>query len=641
MNDVSKALVTRRKATLILASTAALAPIARVSFAAENSPLDFTILATSDLHGHVAAYDYYRDVPDPAVGLARVATLIARARSASKNLLLVDNGDLIQGNPLADLAAADSGPHAVIEILNQLGYDAGTVGNHEFNYGLPILDRAVRNARFPLTVANLARPDGSPLLPRRLLLDRTLTDRSGQARKVKIGVLGLCPPQILAWDKSNLDGKLLAEDMVETATREAARLKRDGADLVVALAHTGIDARPHVRGAENVGWHLAHLSDIDAIVTGHAHRVFPGPGFAGLPEADLAAGTIAGKPVVMPGFYGSHLGVLQLVLQADDSGRLRVTSGRAEARPIASADVTADPAVEAAIAPMHARTLAYVRRPVGRTTAPIHSFFAMVRDDPSVAMVQAVQLSAARARLAGTDAQALPLLSAAAPFRAGSGSPDAYVDIAAGPLAIKNVADLYLYPNTLTVVAVDGRGLRAWLEMAAGAFATLTAGEVQPLLAAQFASFNFDAIAGIDYTIDVTKPARYDRDGALIQPDSQRISALTYEGRPVRDDDRFAVVTNNYRAGGGGHFPGLDGSNILLAAPDPMQTLIAAWLTERGTIDPAALHPPGRWRLARSDVRASFRSSPRGATVIDDPRIRFEGPAADGYANFTLDLGAA
>jgi 2',3'-cyclic-nucleotide 2'-phosphodiesterase/3'-nucleotidase len=187
--------------------------------------------------------------------------------------------------------------------------------------------------------------------------------------------------------------------------------------------------------------------------------------------------------------------------------------------------------------------------------------------------------------------------------------------------------------------------LREWLEMAAGAFALLdpAAAGPQKLHADGFASFNFDAIAGVDYAIDVTQPARYDRDGKLVRPDARRITGLAYQGRAVRDEDRFAVVTNNYRAGGGGRFPGLDGTNVILAAPDPMQTLIAAWLAERGTIDPAATHPPGRWRLARSAVPlvASFQSSPRAANHIDDPRIQALGPAPNGYANFAIDLAAA
>jgi 2',3'-cyclic-nucleotide 2'-phosphodiesterase/3'-nucleotidase len=223
------------------------------------------------------------------------------------------------------------------------------------------------------------------------------------------------------------------------------------------------------------------------------------------------------------------------------------------------------------------------------------------------------------------------------------------VDIEAGPLAIRNVADLYLFPNTLTVVAVDGRGLREWLEMAAGAFNRLDPSPShqkaapQKLLADGFPSFNFDAIAGVDYAIDVTQPARYDRDGALVRPDAQRVIGLAHAGRAVRDEDRFLVVTNNYRAGGGGRFPGLGADNLVLAAPDPMQTLIAAWLAERGTIDPAALHPAGRWQLARSDapLLASFVSSPRAEKFIDDPRIQLQGPAPNGYAAFTIDLGAA
>jgi 2',3'-cyclic-nucleotide 2'-phosphodiesterase / 3'-nucleotidase len=640
MTDDATPLLSRRKTTLLLTAAALVPPFAR---ATDGATVELTLLATSDLHGHVASYDYYRDRPDPSLGLARVARLIARLRAENANVLLFDNGDLIQGNPLADLVAATSPrPHPVVEVLNRLRYDAGTVGNHEFNYGLRTLARAIEDAKFPLTVANLTRPDGAPLLRPSLLLDRRFVATDGSRHALKIGVVGLCPPQILAWDKGHLDGRLRAEDMVEAAKREVASCKRAGADLVVLLAHTGIDARPYQPGAENVGWHLAHLADVDAVITGHAHRVFPGPSFAGLPEADLAAGTIAGKPVVMPGFYGSHLGVVRLSLR-EAGGRWQVAASRAEARPVTEADAEAAEVV-AAIAPMHARTLAHVRRPVGRTVAPIHSFFAMVRDDPSVAIVQAVQLWAARARLTEPAWRDLPLLSAAAPFRAGSGSADAYVDIPAGPLAIKNVADLYLYPNTLTVVAVDGRGLGEWLEMAAGAFATLDPAQTGPqaLLAQGFPTFNFDAVSGLDYAIDVTRPARYDRDGALVRPDSRRIIGLAHAGRPVRAEDRFLVVTNNYRAGGGGHFPGLDGSNVVLAAPDPMQTLIAAWLTERGTIDPAAMRPEGRWRLAAAAaVSASFRSAARAASLIDDPRIRLLGPAENGYAQFTLELGTA
>jgi 2',3'-cyclic-nucleotide 2'-phosphodiesterase/3'-nucleotidase len=651
MRDDTKTLISRRKATMLLAATAVSSAASAPGLAAGAPSLELTVLATSDLHGHVMAYDYYRDRADPTLGLARVASLIARVRAQTRNVLLVDNGDLIQGNPLADLAASDagSGPHPVIDALNRLRYDAGTVGNHEFNYGLPLLERALGDAKFPLTVANLTQPDGTRLLPARLLLERTLPDRDGNAHHLRIGVLGLCPPQILMWDKARLDGRLVAEDMVDAAAREAAQLRRDGADLVLALAHTGIDARAREGGDENVAWHLAQLHDIDAIVAGHAHRVFPGPSFAGLPGADLAAGTIAGKPVVMPGFYGSHLGVIRLTLHRSEPGagdrRWHVTAGIAEARPVAAPALIADAGVEAAVAPMHQRTLDYVRRPVGWTTAPIHSFFAMVRDDPSVALVQNVQLWAARARLAGTELQDLPLLSAAAPFRAGNGSPDAYVEIEAGPLAIRNVADLYLFPNTLTVVAVDGRGLREWLEMAAGVFNTLdpVGRSPQKLLADRFPTFNFDAIAGLDYAIDVTRPPRYDRDGALLHRDSRRVTGLAHAGRAVRDEDRFLVVTNNYRAGGGGRFPGLGGGNVVLAAPDPMQTLIAAWLAERGTIHPASLHPPGSWRLARTDspLSAGFASSPRAEKFIDDPRIQLQGPAPGGYAGFTIDLGAA
>ena len=303
----------------------------------------------------------------------------------------------------------------------------------------------------------------------------------------------------------------------------------------------------------------------------------------------------------MPGAWGSHLGVVDLVLKKDGSG-WQVSDARAEIRPIRDratrkALVAPDPMVAALVQAEHEGTVAHMRAEVARTTAPIHSYFAQVADDPSVQIVSNAQLAYARKALAGTPLATLPLLSASAPFKTGGrGGSGYYTDIAAGPVALRNVADLYIYPNTVKVVKLNGAQVREWLEFAAGAFNRIDpAGpKEQNLLNPGFPSFNFDTIDGVSYRIDVTQPARYERSGQLVAPQARRIVDLRFQGQPVDDKAEFLVVTNNYRASGGGSFPGLDGSNIVLDAHDENREALTQYLQAARMVDPAA---DGNWRI--------------------------------------------
>lgn len=632
----------------------ALLALALLLPAAWAQQIQLRILETTDLHMHLLAYDYYQDKPVEDFGLERTVTLIKAARAEVRNSLLFENGDLLQGNPLGDYVARvkplQAGQvHPAYKVLNALGYDAANIGNHEFNYGLPYLQRSLLGAGFPYVNANLVVDDGrgkpeeakNAFTPY-VILERSFVDEAGLPHKVKVGVIGFAPPQVMQWDRQNLFGKLAAKDIPQTARALIPRMKAEGADIVVVIAHSGFERGETVFFAENTVARLAEVPDVNAVLFGHSHGEFPGRFFSSHPKVNLAQGTINGVPATMPGFWGSHLGVIDLVLERD-GGRWKVTQGHAALRPVFDRAtrkplVAPDPMVAALVRAEHEGTLAYMRTEVARTAVPIQSYFAQVADDPSVQVVSNAQLAYASKALAGTPHAALPLLSAAAPFKTGGrGGAGYYTDIPAGPIAVRNVADLYIYPNTIKVLRLSGAQVREWLEFAAGAFNRIdpAGAPEQNLVNGAFPSFNFDTLDGISYRIDVTQPARYERGGKLVAPDAHRIVELRLNGQPVDDKAEFAVVTNNYRAAGGGNFPGLDGSNIILDAPDENRTALLDYLQTAKTINPSA---DGNWRIVPvPGIKLRFVSGAGGIVHLARyPQIRLVQDQGDGTALYEL-----
>ena len=616
--------------------------------------LKLRILETTDLHMNLLGYDYYQDKAVEDFGLERTATLIKAARAEVRNHLLFDNGDLLQGSPLGDYVARvkplqQSQMHPAFKVMNALRYDAANIGNHEFNFGLPFLQQALLGAAFPYVNANIVVDDGrgkpgeaKNVFTPYVILERSFVDEAGATHKLKVGVIGLVPPQVMMWDRQHLLGKVVAKDMPETARLLIPRLKAEGADLVVVIAHTGFERGETVFFAENVVARLAEIADVTAVLFGHSHGEFPGRSFSSHPKVNLAAGTINGVPATMPGFWGSHLGVIDLVLEKDGN-RWKRAEGRAELRPIydraaRKSVAAADPMVMELIRAEHEGALAYVRAEVARTTVPIHSYFAQVADDPSVQVVSNAQLAYAKKALAGTPHAGLPLLSAAAPFKTGGrGGSNYYTDIPAGPIAVRNVADLYIYPNTVKVVKLSGAQVREWLEFSAGAFNRIdpAGAPEQNLINSSFPSFNFDTLDGLRYRIDVTQPARYERSGKLVAPEARRIVDLRHDGRPVDDAAFFAVVTNNYRASGGGNFPTLDGSQIVLDAPDENREALLQYLQAARTLNPSA---DDNWRIqAVPGIKLRFTSGAGGiAHLARYPQITLVKDNGDGSALFEL-----
>ena len=613
--------------------------------------LRLRLLGISDLHAHLRGYDYGTGHDTPGIGLARLATLVRQARAEVANCLLFDNGDTIQGTALGDwavAAGARSGPHPVIAALNHIGVDAATLGNHDFNFGLPALRHSYRGAAFPVVCANaVTRRGPSPaedgtLFPPWALLTRRLTDEAGHPVTLRIGVIGLLPPQILAWDYPHLKGAVSVRGIVEAAAAHVPALRRAGADLVVALCHSGLGDDTADPDLEQAATALARIDGIDAVLSGHAHGRFPGPGWPRTEGIDPEAGLVHGKPLVMPGAWGSHLGQIDLALRRGPDG-WQVTGHSAGLRAVVNGHgrpVPEDPELLAVTEPAHRATIAFMSRPVGQIRQRIHTYFSMVEPDAGQAAIAAAQMAEIRRLAAGTPQEGLPVLAAVSPFKCGGpAGPGHFTDIPPGPLLLRHVNDLYYYPNTLRAVAVTGAELCDWLERAASSFRRILPGAgPQPLLDPAAPSYDFDTVFGASYRIDLAAPARFSPEGARIDPAASRIRDLTVAGRPVTAGDRFVVATQNYRLGGGGQFPGLTAGREILGVNVDMRQLLGAFLAGGGT------WPADRpWRFDPvPGASAVFPTSPEARSAPEDVRrlgLVDLGDREDGFALYEAPLG--
>ena len=634
-------------------------PLTPVS-AAQETTLKLRLLQTTDLHTNILNYDYYQDKETDEFGLVKTASLIKKAREEAANSILIDNGDLIQGNPLGDYVAKidplEKGEtHPVYKAMNLLDYDAGNIGNHEFNFGLQHLEYSLAGSAFPYVNANVYvdDKDDNPnndknLFTPYLILDRTFTDENGKTTPLKVGIIGFVPPRIMQWDKTHLEGKVIAKDIVETAQKFVPEMKQKGADIIIAVPHSGIGSVDPAANAENATYQLSKVEGIDAILFGHSHGVFPGPGYEGMEGVDTEKGTINGVPAVMPGFWGNYLGVIDLTLSREN-GEWKVVESVVQNRPIYDKETKTsladpDPALAAAVKEDHDKTVEWVRSAVGTTTAPIHSYFALVQDDPSIQIVTNAQKWYIEEMIKGTEYEGIPVLSAGAPFKAGGrNGASYYTNIPAGQIAIKNVADLYVYPNTVQAVLLTGAEVKEWLERSAGQFNQIdpTKQDEQPLINDSFPTYNYDVIDGVTYEIDVTQPSRYTLDGTLANPEANRIKNLSFDGKPINPEQKFIVVTNNYRASGGGSFPGLDGSKTILESPDENRQVIINYILNQKTINPAA---DQNWKFTpiQAKVKVTFTSSPDAQAYLEQmPNLKYLSEAENGFAKYALDLSPA
>ena len=615
--------------------------------------VELRLLETTDIHGHILPFDYLTRRSDASAGLARTATLIREARQQACNCLLFDTGDFLQGAPLVDLAAhPDSewtGPNPAISAMNALGYDTVGLGNHEFNYGVDWLIKALEQAEFPVTCANAIRQKGATpqedetLVPQYLLLDRSVTDCTGQAHKLRIGVLGVLPPQITNWDHFHLEGQVSTRPIVDTVRAFVPKLRSAGADIVIALAHTGIAQGSAHDMAENAALELADVPGLDAILAGHSHLVFPAPDHAGIEGVDIEQGRLKGVPAVMAGSRGSHLGVLDLTLQKRQSG-WKVANSRVEVRPVhpanGSGPVPPDPMLCNLLEPAHKMTLALMDKPLGHSDRALHSYLGMVRSDPLIHLVAQAQRNAIKQFVPENILANLPVLSAASAFRTGGRAGPAYfTDIPAGPLTSRHAADIYAFPNTLCALILSGAQLRDWLERAAAYFNQIVAGQRdQPLINHGFPGHHFDVIEGLTYEIDLSVPSRYQSDGASSQTHSRRITNLRYQGQAIDLKQEFIVATNNFRVFGGAPFATAEAARAVFQSQLPVIDAVKRHLREAGTsfeATPIWSFRPMPGTSVVFDTGPGLRAYPQEIAALGLTDL---GDTAEGFARFRMEL---
>ncbi|MEU2299020.1 bifunctional metallophosphatase/5'-nucleotidase [Streptomyces antibioticus] len=551
-----------------------------------------TVMGTTDLHGHVFNWDYfknaeYQDAAGNAQGLARISTLVNRVRAEKGrcNTLLLDAGDTIQGTPLTyyyakvDPITAKGGPvHPMAQAMNAIGYDAVALGNHEFNYGIETLRAFERQCRFPLLGANAV--DAKTLKPAFPPYFMKSFHVKG-APPVKVAVLGLTNPGIAIWDKAYVQGKLAFPGLEEQAAKWVPKLRSMGADVVVVSAHSGSsgtssygDQLPYV---ENSAALVAQqVPGIDAILVGHAH--------VEIPELKVTNAK-TGKTVVLsePLAFAERLSVFDIEL-VFAKGRWSVES--VASKVLNSNAVADDKKITKLLADEHAKVVSYVNQVVGTATATLTTVEARYKDAPIIDLITKVQEDVVRAALVGTSYASLPVISQASPFSRTS-------EIPAGNVTIRDLSSLYVYDNTLVAKVMTGAQIRAYLEYSAEYFARTAADavvDVEKLTnAGGRPDYNYDYVSGLSYDIDIA------------QAPGSRIRNLTFEGAALDDAREFVFAVNNYRANGGGAFPHVASALEVWSESTEIRTRIAEWVTAKGVLDPKDFASVD-WRLTRDGV---------------------------------------
>ncbi|MGY4975800.1 bifunctional metallophosphatase/5'-nucleotidase [Streptomyces sp. 900105755] len=548
-----------------------------------------TVMGTTDLHGHVFNWDYFKDAEysdkaGNAMGLARISTLVEQVRKAKgrRNTLLLDAGDTIQGTPLTyyyakvDPITAKGGPvHPMAQAMNAIGYDAAALGNHEFNYGIETLRRFEDQLDFPLLGANAVDAKTlRPAFPPYLIKEFHVPG----APPVKVAVLGLTNPGIAIWDKAYVQGRLAFPGLEEQAAKWVPKLKAMGADVVVVSAHSGSsgtssygDQVPYV---ENAAANVARqVPGIDAILVGHAH--------VEIPELEVV-NEATGRTVVLsePLCYAERLSLFDI--------ELVFTRGGWEVKSVAASllnsnTVADDPKITKLLSDEHAKVVTYVNQVVGTATETLTTVEARYRDAPIIDLITKVQEDVVKAALAGTEYASLPVLAQASPFSRTS-------EIPAGDVTVRDLSSLYVYDNTLVAKLMTGAQIRAYLEYSAEYFVRTAADatvDVEKLTnASGRPDYNYDYVSGLRYEIDVAQPA------------GSRIRNLTYDGAALDDTRQFVLAVNNYRANGGGAFPYVASAKELWSESTEIRTRIAEWVTAKGVLDPKDF-ASADWKLTR------------------------------------------
>ncbi|WP_082691375.1 bifunctional metallophosphatase/5'-nucleotidase [Paenibacillus rubinfantis] len=518
------------------------------------------ILVTSDIHGYIYPTDYRTDEERP-LGLAKLATLIRRERMHTPGLLLIDNGDVIQGTPLCTFHVKNhpNDVHPSIAAMNLLGYDAAVPGNHEFNYGQELLGKAIKDARFPwLSAGILTEETGETAFGKPYVVKTT-------PEGVRIAVLGVTTHYIPHWEHPRHIAGWTFQDALETVKTWVPRIREaEQPDLMVVSYHGGFErdlatAEPTERlTGENQGYAIClEVPGIDVLITGHQHR--------------MIAGEVGGVTVIQPGTGGQALGQISVRFKRGADGQWSVRNKTAELL-VPDAALEADAEVLELARPLESATQAWLDQPIGRVEGDMtimNPFACRLADHPFMEFVNRVQMEAA-----GVEVSNAALLSEASKGFADS-------------ITLRDVLTNFMYPNTLTVLRLIGKDIREALEQTANYFVLDAGGEIAvnpAYIQPKAQHYNYDMWEGIEYELDITRPV------------GQRVVKLTRNGAPLQDEADVDVVMNNYRAGGGGDYEMYRGKPVVKEIQTDMAELVAEYIQRYGTIHATC---DGNWRVVK------------------------------------------
>jgi len=534
-------------ATLII--LLALVLVAR-SFAPER--VQITILGTTDLHGNILPLDYYTNKPDNR-GFAKVATLIKRIRKEQPNVMLIDSGDTIQGSPLESFHGRKNNRPVdpMMLVMSSLNYDAMTVGNHEYNFGLKVLEKARSEAKFPWLSANTydiatQKPHYKPYIVK-------------EVAGIKIGVLGLTTPGIPNWDNPpNYAGLEFHEPVAEARKWVPILRDQEKVDVVVIAMHMGLEedlrtgqVSPGQVTNENEAIAIANeVPGVDVIFMGHTHR-------------EVSSLYINGVLLTQANYWGRNLARADLYLQRTGAGwRMYAKS----ARTMATDDrVEPDPEVAKLVEPYDRETQGWLSRVIGESSQELSAREARFRDTAILDLIQKVQMEAGKADV-----------SMVASFNSDA-------RIAKGPISVRDIAGLYVYENTLAVLEVTGQQLKDALEHSAKYYKAYEPGKpLSDLVDEKIPAYNFDIAEGVTYELDISKPI------------GQRIQNLRFHGQPLSPAKKLRLATNNYRVNGGGGYEMYKNAPVVYRSSEEIRELIIDWVERNKTVP---VTPNNNWRI--------------------------------------------
>ncbi|MEE3467509.1 MAG: Ig-like domain-containing protein [Eubacterium sp.] len=617
------------------------------------------LIYTSDSHGQITSFDYQRQT-EVVRGLERVATMMETARDEvnNQNYMTFDIGDNIMDyttDYIYNQSPTTTQP--IYKVLASLGYDAITLGNHEFDYGINYVTRQLENSGLmdKCVLSNVtSKFTGDYVFGREnRIIEKEVIDHDGRTRIVKVGLFGVTPPTMSSRTENVLNS-LNTESIYDASVREVAALKEQGADIIIALAHTGVGTENPSETASNAGYAMAHINGLDVILGGHQHVYFPDSNFSYLPDVDKRTWLIKGTRLMVMRDSARALGVIDLNLSFDADGKVRIDSSDYDIRKV-TAKVEPNPGITSYMdswGPKITKSTTKVIGSIGDNRWT--TYLASLETNPILQTVQNAQRAYAYQYITENAPQyaELPILSATRYGMFGNESGNEYGDVS-DKINIGRIQDFARYHQYIHVYEITGAQLKEWIEWSASVYqkpGTSSQSQWEDPIIARYARSGGNSLltdenirewksmflfGGIEYTINPTRDARYTKDGRK-QSSSERVTSLTYNGTPIEPDQKFVIASDQILAALQCDATKGIYSNKIASKKILLQDVVKDYLTQRAAMGTIAVNTHQNWTIDfPTDYRFLLATGSGGDDVV--PASKWAGQLYDsnnGYSYF-------